>query len=262
MVQEACAPRQTRALYNTYEGTPSGRQLSETVPEFLSRLPPLTTQLMTSGPWVFIGNPHTKYRHTNEDIRGFKTKGRELLDEFAANKAEIETSMAGKAKGIITRQITLQRQKLESDIRAAAQEYGCTTGKWMLFPAPDRVNSAWSLVATATANDELGIAAKVATDDGTPDKSRLICIYTEDFQNKADVKRVLAKLYAMGLCGRKGAIGGGQGIFYKADAYSHLDIMGGNEWGLKPSLYSSRDLLAEGTETEKKDVVMKDAWVL
>ncbi len=258
MAQEASTSIPVKALYNVYEGTPNGRQLSETVAAFLSRLPPLTTDLTTSGPWIFIGNPHTNYRHTNEDLRGFKTRGRELLNGFAATKSSMEASMARKAKGIITRNVTPLRKKLETDLFATALEKGCTTGKWMLFPGPDHVNSSWSLVATATANNELGIAAKVATDDGSPNKSRLICVYTEDFGNKEDVKRVLRRLHALGLCKRNGAFGEGQAIYYKADAYSHLDIMGGNEWGLKPSLYSSRDLLAEENFTQTKDVIMKD----
>lgn len=262
MAQEAGAPIPVKALYNVYEGSPSGRQLSEPVAAFLSRLPPLTTQLATSGPWIFIGNPHTNYRHTNEDLKGFKIRGRELLNEFAAAKAGIEASVAEKVKGATTRHITPLRKQLEIDLFAAAQEKGCTTGKWMLFPVPDYVNSSWSLVATATANDELGIAAKVATDDGNPNKSRLICVYTENFGNKEDVKRVLGRLHAIGLCNRNGAFGEGQAIYYKADAYTHLDIMGGNEWGLKASLYSSRNLLAEGMLTETKDVTVKDAWQL
>lgn len=170
--------------------------------------------------------------------------------------------MAGKAKGTITRNVTSLRKKLETDLFAAAQEKGCRTGKWMLFPGPDYVNSSWSLVATATANNELGIAAKVATDEGNPNKDRLICVYTENFEDKKDVKRVLGRLHAMGLCNRNGALGEGQAIYYKADAYTHLDIMGGNEWGLKPSLYSSRDLLAHGNRIEVEDVNMVDAWLL
>jgi len=34
-----------------------------------------------------------------------------------------------------------------------------------------------------------------------------------------------------------------RGIYYKADAYTYLDIKGQNEWRLKASMYSSRDLL-------------------
>lgn len=238
-------PPQTKPLYNAYEGDLCGRQLSETVPAFLARCPPLTTHVSTYGPWIRIGNPYTTFRHANEDQQGFMIRGRELLEDFSSVKAGIEASMAGKSKVAITRKLMPLRKQLEIDILAAAREHGCTSGKWMLFPHPDYVNSFWSLVATATANDELGIAAKVAADEGDPDKARLICVYTENFEDKADVKRVLERLLAMGLCNRNGAMAEGRTIYYKVDAYTYLDIMGGNEWGLKASLYSSREILGE-----------------
>lgn len=39
---------------------------------------------------------------------------------------------------------------------------------------------------------------------------------------------------------------GRKGIYYKADVYTYLDLMGGNEFGLKTSLFSSRDVLGKG----------------
>lgn len=117
----------------------------------------------------------------------------------------------------------------------------------MLFPIAEDVNRIWSLVAAATADGELGHAAKVATDDGSGNQgSRLICIYTEDFSDKEDVKRVLKRLVGMGLVNGKGPMGEERGIYYKADAFTHLGIDSKNEWGLKASLFSSKDVLAEG----------------
>ena len=154
--------------------------------------------------------------------------------------------MADKTKVAITRKLTPLRKQLETDLLAAAKEHGVTCGKWMLFPHPDDVNSTWSRVATNTVKNELGIAAKVAALEGEPDKARLICVYTENFEDKKDVLRVLEKLLELGLCNRNGAIADGRAIYYKTDAYTYLDIMGGNEWGLKASLYSSREILAKG----------------
>ena len=74
----------------------------------------------------------------------------------------------------------------------------------MLFcPTPD-VNAVWSVIARATAQNDLGIAAKVAPYDGDPRKDRLICVYTKDFTNRDDVTRVLKKLKALGLFEMKG----------------------------------------------------------
>jgi hypothetical protein len=116
----------------------------------------------------------------------------------------------------------------------------------MLFPSSPDVNAAWSLIAHATVAGELGFAAKVATDDGS-ERARLICIYTQDYGDREDVKRVLERIVALGLCGGGGGGGEGKAIWYKADVYTYLDLMGGNEYGLKTSLFSSRDILRRGS---------------
>ena len=229
-----------------YEGDSAGRQLSETVASFLSRLPPLTTHVDNHGYWIYIADPHSRARPSDEDRAGFMGKGREILEEFEGVSAGIEASMVGKAKSTIGRKLTPLRKQAEADLYAAAKEKGGTAGKWRLFPMADDVTRFWSLIATATAAGELGHAAKVATDDGSGNvKPRLICIYTEDFSDKADVKRVLERLVDMGLVKRKGPMGEERGIYYKADAFTYLGIESKNDWGLKASLFSLRDVLAE-----------------
>ena len=96
------------------------------------------------------------------------------------------------------------------------------------------------MVVEAVINNKLGPTAKVAPDEGKP-KDRLICIYTKDFRDKADVVRVLQELVSMGL------VGSGRGIYYKSDPYTYLDIYGNTApmYGLQASLYSSFKLLAE-----------------
>lgn len=246
MAQAATSAPASKKPYNMYEGDSAGRQLSETVPSFLSHLPPLTTQTDNHGPWIYIADPHSKCRPTDADRAGFMEKGQEILEEFGAARAGTEASMAGKAKSTIGRKLTPLRKQAEADLYAAAKDTGCTSGKWMLFPMADDVNRYWSLVATATAAGKLGHAAKVATDDGSGSVSpRLICIYTEDFSDKEDVKRVLEGLVGMGLVKRRGPMGEERGIYYKADAFTYLGIDSKNEWGLKASLFSSKDVLAE-----------------
>ncbi len=247
MAQSSNSASASKKPYNMYEGNSAGRQLSETVASFLTRLPPFTTHVDTCGHWIFIANPRSKVRPTDEDLAGLKERGGEILRDFEATKAGIEASMAGKAKSTIGRKLTPLRKQTETDLYAAAKEKGCTTGKWMLFPQADDVNRIWSLIATATAGGELGHAAKVATDDGSGNATaRLICIYTDDFSDKGDVRRVLERLVGMGLVKSKGPMGEERGIYYKADAFTHLGIDGKNEWGLKASLFSSKDVLAEG----------------
>jgi hypothetical protein len=82
----------------------------------------------------------------------------------------------------------------------------------MLFCPPAEVNEVWEIVAKATANNELGIAAKVAPrpieDDSR--KDRLICVYTTDFTDRADIGRVLQKLRELRLVEARGRY-----IYYK-----------------------------------------------
>lgn len=68
----------------------------------------------------------------------------------------------------------------------------------MLFCDPDEVDRTWEVVAKATANNKLGIAAKVAPTPvkglGDPHKERVICIYSANFADRADVERILRRL--------------------------------------------------------------------
>lgn len=60
-VAEALAsPPPQVALYNPYAGQVNSWQLDESVEAFLQRLPPRTTQVSESIPWIFITNPFRK----------------------------------------------------------------------------------------------------------------------------------------------------------------------------------------------------------
>ncbi|KAL8735630.1 MAG: hypothetical protein Q9166_000799 [cf. Caloplaca sp. 2 TL-2023] len=242
-LEAASSPPLSKPLYNPYEGSICGRQLNETVEGFLKRLPPLTTTVSFDYPWIFIANPYTTSRPTDRDQAGFTKAAEELLSAFTEKKDAIEKSMAEKPKGSITRKLTPLRQSLENDLLATAKKKRFTSGKWMLFPYPEDVNRHWAVVAEATVNRELGTAAKVAPDNRKGDRvPRLICVYTKDFSDVDDVKRVLERLIELGLVKKKAE----QGIYYKADAFTELGINSGNEWGLKASLYASRELLEDG----------------
>ena len=109
----------------------------------------------------------------------------------------------------------------------------------MIFCGPADVDETWAAVARATANNELGIAAKVRpglpNQEPRPDllsgggdlssggadqhqhdpqqqqqQQRLICVYTADFGDVADVRRVAARLRQLGLVAPRG-----RPLFYK-----------------------------------------------
>lgn len=61
---------------------------------------------------------------------------------------------------------------------------------------------------------DLGIAAKVAPDEGDDRKPRLICVYTRDFTDLKDVSRVLNRLVDLGIVEKKG-----RPIYYKCGMF-------------------------------------------
>lgn len=144
----------------------------------------------------------------------------------------------------MTRKINALREQLKADLFAVARNAGVTTGKWMLFPTEDRVDEFWAAIAEATVKGELGVEAKVATKDEEGEKAgggtsvRLIAVYTQDFEDKDDIRRVLLKLVDLGLVKEDQ-----RPIYYKCDAYTYLEIKSRNSYGLNASMYSSRDVL-------------------
>jgi hypothetical protein len=220
---------------------PNQRGKTEPVARFLSRLPPSTTQTSAVDPWIWMYNPLTAPRRSG-DVPTLLRKGRELLLEYeneATSLREAHDKSGAKTTAPLTRKLNPLRKELEKNVLQLGRETGVTGGKWMLFPDVERVDEVWATVVRAMERGELGGAAKVATDGGEgSQQGRLICVYTEDFGDVEDVKRVLGKLVELGLVGK-----GPRGIFYKCDAFTHLEINSKNEYGLKASMYSSREML-------------------
>lgn len=74
----------------------------------------------------------------------------------------------------------------------------------MLFCTAYEINEVWEIIAKATANNELGIGAKVAAESNVDRRvERLICVYTADFSDKKDVTRVAERLKKLGLLKKK-----------------------------------------------------------
>lgn len=91
------------------------------------------------------------------------------------------------------------------------------TGKWLLFPLKEELDTMWSKIAKATEEGLLGIEAKTSSampnPNSTSSKVGLICVYTYDADDVPDVKRVLEQLRALGFNGR---------LNYKEDEQTHL----------------------------------------
>lgn len=186
-------------------------------------------------------NPHVPPRRSG-DIPTLLRKGRDLLQAYedeSSKLREAHDKSGAKTTAGLTRKLNPMRKELEKGILDLARETGVTDGKWMLFPAIGRVDEVWEVVVRAMEKGELGDAAKVATDDGSGSgQSRLICVYTADFGDVGDVRRVVSRLVDIGLVGK-----GPKAIYYKTDAFTLLEISSKNDYGLKASMYSSREML-------------------
>jgi Domain of unknown function (DUF1917) len=114
----------------------------------------------------------------------------------------------------------------------------------MLFVDELNIAVVWSSICRATADNLLGIGAKVAanSEDGAV---RLICVYTKDFNDKQDVKRVVVELNRLNLLPTDKK----RSIYYKCDAYTLLGILSGNPYKLAASLYASKDFLPNASES-------------
>ncbi|POS80931.1 hypothetical protein DHEL01_v200698 [Diaporthe helianthi] len=227
-----------------------------------------TTDVTPDIPWIYVANPFIPREggcggggaveeapaESGAQLHTFIEGGGERLELFGDFLRTVEEKRraggAGRVSTAMSRQVTAEREGCVNDILMLARVMKVRTGKWMLFIEPASVNEVWAIVAGATARNELGIAAKVAPreEPGSP-RERLVCIYTYDFRDKDDIARVLHRLRQLELVRDRA---GGRPIYYKADAFTYLGIGSGNPWGLRASLYSSKDIFAYLKEKEGK----------
>lgn len=232
-----------------FDGLRSAWQRNETVDAFLKRAPITDLESASLGPWLWVGNPKPMQRHSKHgaksDVAGFTAKGKQLLETFAAQRATFERSMPAAAPATITRKLRPYKEQLEADLLSLAVKTSTTCGKWMFFPSLNDYPRYWRVVAETTVAGTLGVTSKAATLDAT-NQTGLICVYTYNFSDKDDVRRVLQSLFDSGLCQSDG-----KPIYYKCNAYTYLGIQSDNEYKLRASMYSSGDFL-------KQDAVRKD----
>ena len=80
-------------------------------------------------------------------------------------------------------------------------------GKWLIFLAPEDVDTAWQKVRDATVAGTLGIGAKVSTakeNEDSRDDRKVIYVFTADWSDEQDVMRVRAELKNLGFSDRIG----------------------------------------------------------
>lgn len=83
-------------------------------------------------------------------------------------------------------------------------EYPAATennGKWLIFVPLDEVDKVWAKIKQATEEGKLGKASKVATafESGYDSNQKVICVYTYDWTDTEDVRRIRAELRELGI---------------------------------------------------------------
>lgn len=104
-------------------------------------------------------------------------------------------------------------------------------GKWLLFIPEPEIDPVWDQIKEDTEAGRLGVGAKRSNmrPGKYPNGNVVICVYTKDCRDLADVKRVLARLRELGHTDR---------LNYKEDLAT---LAGRYEGGQSPaSLYTSR----------------------
>lgn len=72
------------------------------------------------------------------------------------------------------------------------------SGKWLVFLSAQSIDYYWRLVMLSLAMFRLGRSAKVCTHQ-PPGKDYVICVYTYDYADLIDVKRMRRELYNIGI---------------------------------------------------------------
>ncbi len=80
------------------------------------------------------------------------------------------------------------------------------SGKWLLFVPVENIDEVWATIKAATEAGKLGDCSKVATmrrnrNERDPRK-KVICVYTYDSHDEADVRRIRQVLRELGFAGK------------------------------------------------------------
>lgn len=84
-------------------------------------------------------------------------------------------------------------------------ERGLKGGKWLLFANVNDIDELWAKIKKATEEGKLGAEAKVSTpkpkpaDIGHKKGEHVICVYTYDYTDEKDVKRIREELRKLGI---------------------------------------------------------------
>ena len=127
---------------------------------------------------------------------------------------------------IRTPHVTVQSDWVWSRQNAPISADESRPGKWMLFPRCGQAVPAWRIVARAGADGQIWLA-KISPRASRA--SHLICVYTPDFTDRAEVETVVQRLDDLGLVERP--------VYYKPDIFTYAGIYNQTRSSNRASVY-------------------------
>jgi len=86
------------------------------------------------------------------------------------------------------------------------------SGKWLVFVDRNKVDVVWAAIKEATEAGRLGGSAKVATAKPNPywtdPNTKVVCVYTYDWMDEANIHRIRAELRTLGITQKNSLQGG------------------------------------------------------
>ena len=123
-----------------------------------------------------------------DNLSPFEKEGKEIIDTYFSDVIE--------KKGKATPE---EKKQFMSDLYQLATRHGQVTGKWMVFPhAGYDTDRKWRIIARDTIEGNLGCSAKV-NPCRPGDKNCVICVYCNDFNNRAACEKVVRRLEEIGM---------------------------------------------------------------
>jgi hypothetical protein len=129
--------REKAKLYNPFQGQTCGRQLEESLEEFLERLPPSTSVISADLPWIYCANPYVPRRDRAEcednaafgPSKHFQSLCEALLRDLEEQMTRLKIEMEGKPAQMLARAISKKRSEVVEQIHQHAIDLDVKLGK-------------------------------------------------------------------------------------------------------------------------------------
>lgn len=126
------SPSPAKVLFNPSQGSPDAWQLGESAEDFVRRLPPLSTSVLTCA-WIWAHNPHFDVRDKNKvvshRVEEFRTRGSELLGHSLQARQQLQGKHLHGPKAALPKSLNSESKALQQRISDLAVECGILSGK-------------------------------------------------------------------------------------------------------------------------------------